>query len=151
MLLKNSSGEITKIRGTETDDYILFNKVDFIKDKDRELLDHFTFATGPLAKNGENETGSSMSDPNYNEISTNLNQIKLYPNPVKAGQEFTIVFPPMENLSISIYDGGGRLFKMEKIPHNSKSYRGSLSVQSSYLVSLVLGDKVIKTFKLIVD
>lgn len=152
MLLQNSAGDITKIPGVETDDYILFNKVDFIKDNGLEPLDHFTFATAPLLRTKENETGSSGSNPLNNElISLNLEDIKLYPNPVKAGQEFTVVFPPMENLSISIYDGGGRLVKMEKIDHKSKSYHGSLSIQSSYLVSLVLGDKVIKTFKLIVD
>jgi len=152
MLLKNRTGDISKVPGVEADDYVLFNKVDFIKDNGTDLLDHFTFATGPLPKTGENETGTSGSNPANNElISLNVEDIKLYPNPVKAGQEFTVVFPVMENLSISIYDGGGRLVKMEKIAHNSKSYHGVLSIQSSYLVSLVLGDKVIKTFKLIVD
>ncbi|WBV60210.1 T9SS type A sorting domain-containing protein [Chryseobacterium camelliae] len=152
MLLKSSMGDITKIPGVEADDYVLFNKVDFIKDNGSELLDHFTFATGPLPKTRDDETGSPVSNPINNElISLNLEDIKLYPNPVKKGQEFTVVFPAMENLSISIYDGGGRLVKMEKIDHKSKSYHGSLGVQSSYLVSLVLGDKVIKTFKLIVD
>lgn len=152
MLLKDSMGEITKIQGVEADQYIVFNKVAFIKDKESKPLDHFTFATGPLPKTAENENGSTASNPSNDElISFNLEGIKLYPNPVKAGQEFTIVFPPMENLSISIYDAGGRLVKMEKIDHKSKSYHSSLSIQSSYLISLVLGDKVIKTFKLIVD
>ena len=152
MLLKNSAGDISKIPGIEADDYILFNKVDFIKSNESDLLDHFTFATGPLPKISENEIGSSGANPLNNEpFSLNLEDIKLYPNPVKAGQEFTVVFPAMENLSISIYDGGGRLVKMEKIDHKSRSYHGSLRIQSSYLVSLVLGDKVIKTFKLIVD
>ncbi|WP_278352940.1 T9SS type A sorting domain-containing protein [Chryseobacterium gleum] len=152
MLLKDAMGDIIKIQGTEADDYVLFDKVNFIKDNGSDLLDHFTFATGPLPKTKENETGSLGSNTLNNElISLNLEDIKLYPNPVKAGQEFTVVFPPMENLSISIYDGGGRLVKMEKIDHKSKSYHGSLSTQSSYLVSLALDDKVIKIFKLIVD
>jgi len=152
MLLKNVTGDITKVQGVEADDYVLFNKVDFIKDNGSDLLDHFTFATGPLPKTSENQAGTSGSNvPNNELISLNLEDIKLYPNPVRSGQEFTVVFPAMENLSISIYDAGGRLVKMEKIDHKSKSYHGSLSIQSSYLVLLVLGDKVIKTFKLIVD
>lgn len=152
MLLKNAAGEISKIQGAEKDDYILFDKVDFINEKSSALFDHFTFATGPMPKTTGNESGSSGSNPLNNEtISLDLEGIKLYPNPVRAGQELTVVFPAMENLSISIYDGGGRLVKMEKIDPKSRSYHTSLRIQSSYLVSLVLGDKVIKTFKLIVD
>lgn len=146
MLLKDSSGEITKIQGVESEDYILFNKVDFVKEKTTELIGHFTFATGPLPKTGNGET-----EWNPDLFNLNIEGIKLYPNPVKRGQEFTLVFPAMENLSISIYDGAGRLVKMENIDHKSRSYHSFLSVQSSYLVSLALNGKVIKTFKLIVD
>lgn len=152
MLLKDSAGEITKIQGVENENFILFNKVYFTKEKSDALLEHFTFATGPISKNQDDETNPSQSNSLNNElISLNLEDIKLYPNPVKKGQEFTVIFPAMESLSISIYDGGGRLVKMEKIDHKSKSYHGKLHIQSSYLVSLTLNGKVIKTFKLIVD
>jgi len=151
MLLKDSAGEITKISGSEKDGFIVFDKVDFVKQKSSELLEHFTFATGPIpVREGENIP--SVNGTTNNELySLNLEGIKLYPNPVKKGQEFTVIFPPMENLSISIYDGGGRLVRMEKINSQSKSYHGYLNIQSSYLVSLVQNGKVIKTFKLIVD
>ncbi|WP_294200503.1 T9SS type A sorting domain-containing protein [uncultured Chryseobacterium sp.] len=151
MLLKSASGEITKIAGNENGDFVLFQKVNFIKEN-TELLEHFTFATGPASKTGDGQTNPSELNPLQNDlISLNFEDIRLYPNPAKKGQEFTITFPAMENLSISIYDGGGRLVKMEKIDHKSRSYHGSLNIQSSYLVSLTLNNKVIKTFKLIVD
>jgi hypothetical protein len=150
MLLKDSTEKITKIQGFEEDEYILFNKVDFIKEKESELLEHFTFAVGPLTT--DVEVNSQGSDPISNElISLNLEDIKLYPNPVKKGQEFTVTFPAMANLSISIYDGSGRLVKMEKIDRKTKSYHSSLGIQSSFLVSLALNGKIIKTFKLMVD
>ncbi len=152
MLLKDSAGDITKIQGVENENFIVFNKVNFINEKSNQLLDHFTFATGPIPKTQDGETNTSGLNPLNSELPLlNLEDIKLYPNPVKKGQEFTVTFPAMEDLNISIYDGGGRLVKMEKIDRNSKSYRASLSVQSSYLVSLTLNGKVIKTFKLIVD
>ncbi|MBB6371140.1 T9SS type A sorting domain-containing protein [Chryseobacterium shigense] len=152
MLLKDSAGEIIKIQGVENENFIFFNKVDFINNKSNDLFERFTFATGPIPKTREDETSQSQSNSLNNEvISLNLEDIKLYPNPVKKGQEFTVTFPAMESLSISIYDGGGRLVKMEKIDHKSKSYHGTLNIQSSYLVSLTLNGKVIKTFKLIVD
>jgi hypothetical protein len=84
-------------------------------------------------------------------MSLDLEQIILYPNPVKKGELFTVKFPAMENLNISIYDGGGRLIRLEKIDHKAKSYTSSLSVQSSYLITLTRDGKVIKTFKLIVN
>lgn len=150
MLLKGASGEITKIRGVESENFILFSRVDFIKEKSSELLEHFTFATGPISKTEEGGTNSSPS-LNNELISLNLEDIKLYPNPVKKGQEFTITYPAMENLIISIYDGGGRLVKLEKIDRKSRAFHSSLNIQSSYLVSLSLNGKIIKTFKLIVD
>jgi PKD repeat protein len=81
----------------------------------------------------------------------NLADFTVYPNPVKKGELFTVKFPAMENLNISIYDGGGRLIRLEKIDHKAKSYTSSLSVQSSYLITLTRDGKVIKTFKLIVN
>ncbi|WP_312346248.1 T9SS type A sorting domain-containing protein [Chryseobacterium binzhouense] len=152
MLLKDSAGEITKIQGVENENFIVFNRVNFINEKSNQLLDHFTFATGPISKTQDGETNVSEVNPLNSELlSLNLEDIKLYPNPVKKGQEFTVTFPAMEDLKISIYDGGGRLVKMEKIDRNSRSYHASLSIQSSYLISLTLTGKVIKTFKLIVD
>lgn len=151
MFLKNPSGELTKVQGIETGNYIDFNKVDFYKDKEGDLA-HFTFAISPVRGTKESDqinSGSSSIDEN--QISLNLDQIVLFPNPVKKGQNFTIRFPEMENLAISIYDGGGRLIKLEKISHNSRSYSSSLTIQSSYLISVTQNGKVIKTFKLIVD
>uniref|UniRef100_A0AAU6WMP4 T9SS type A sorting domain-containing protein n=1 Tax=Chryseobacterium endophyticum TaxID=1854762 RepID=A0AAU6WMP4_9FLAO len=85
------------------------------------------------------------------DISINSDKIILYPNPVKKDQNFSITFPSMDNLAISIYDGGGRLVKLEKISDTAKSYTSHLSIQSSYLISLTRNGKIIKTFKLIVD
>lgn len=151
MLLKDSAGEITKISGSEANGFIVFDKVDFVKQKSSELLEHFTFATGPIPVRESENIPSVTGTTNSELYSLILEGIKLYPNPVKKGQEFTIVFPPMENLSISIYDGGGRLVRMNKIDSKSKSYHGYMNIQSSYIISLVNNGKVIKTFKLIVD
>ena len=152
MLLKDSTGEITKIQGVENENYVDFSKVNFYKDKEDVLLQYFTFAVSPLrdVKDGS-QNNSSISSNNENPISLDLDQIVLYPNPVKKGQNFTIKFPQMENLSVAIYDGGGRLVKLEKVDHHSKSFSSFLNIQSSYLISLTQNGKVIKTFKLIVD
>ncbi|MGG5209206.1 T9SS type A sorting domain-containing protein [Chryseobacterium sp. MIQD13] len=152
IFLKNSAGEITKIQGVENENYVDFSKVDFYKEKGGEVFSHFTFAVSPLRDtNGNGQNGSGSSSINENQISLDLDQIVLYPNPVKKGQSFTVKFPEMENLSIAIYDGGGRLVKLEKIDHHSRSYSSSLDIQSSYLISLTQNGKVIKTFKLIVN
>ncbi|MBW7674127.1 T9SS type A sorting domain-containing protein [Chryseobacterium chendengshani] len=152
MFLKNSAGEVTKVQGIENENYVDFSKVSFYKDKEDELFQHFTFAISSLrdVKDiNQNNSGSSLI--NENQISLDLNQIVLYPNPVKKGQNFTIKFPEMENLSIAIYDGGGRMVRLEKIDHRSRSYSSSLNIQSSYLITITQNGKVIKTFKLIVD
>lgn len=152
MFLKNSVGDIKKLQGVENENYVDFSKVDFNNDKEGEIYQYFTFAVSPLREpNKENESNPGSSSVDQNLLSLDLSQIVLYPNPVKKGQNFTVKFPEMENLSIAIYDGGGRLVKLEKIDHRSRSYSSSLIVQSSYLITLTQNGKVIKTFKLIVD
>lgn len=153
MLLKKDNGEIQKIAGIENGNYVTFSKVDFIDPFDTGNTTHFTFAVIPV-KNTKPETGNQ--DPRSNiisekDISLDLTKIALYPNPVKKDQNFTIVFPPMENLIISIYDGGGRLVTLDKVDEKAKSYVNHLPVQSSYLINLTQNGKIIKTFKLIVD
>ncbi|MCU7616198.1 T9SS type A sorting domain-containing protein [Chryseobacterium sp. PBS4-4] len=151
MFLKNSAGDITKLQGVENEDHVDFSKVNFSGDKNDENLQYFTFAVSPLQDTKtEDQTSSGSSIINENQLSLDLTQIVLYPNPVKKGQSFTVKFPEMENLSIAIYDGGGRLVKLEKIGHHSRSYSSSLGIQSSYLITLTQNGKVIKTFKLIV-
>lgn len=152
IFLKNSIGEIKKFQGVENENFVDFNKVDFGNGKEGEIYPYFTFAVSPLKeqiKNNETHSGSSIVDQDL--LSLDFSQIVLYPNPVKKGQNFTVKFPEMENLSISIYDGGGRLVRLEKIDHRSRTYNSSLIIQSSYLITLTQNGKVIKTFKLIVD
>ena len=154
ILLKNRNGEIRKIQGIEKENYIIFNKVEFIDAFDRESSSYFTFAVSPSKDpRGENIKKDPTSGASYDQgaLSMDLNQIAIYPNPVKKGQNFTLVFPPMENLIVSIYDAGGRLIALDKISKNSKSYMNSLPSQSSYLITLTQNGKIIKTFKLIVD
>lgn len=154
MLLKKDNGEIKKIPGTEGEQYVTFNKVEFMDAFDTGTTTHFTFATGPK------EIKSTEPDPRYTslinpysekDLSLDVSSINLYPNPVKKDQNFTIVFPKIENLVISVHDGGGRLVKLEKISNSARSYSGHLSVQSAYLITLTQNGKIIKTFKLIVD
>ncbi|KNB60096.1 T9SS type A sorting domain-containing protein [Chryseobacterium sp. Hurlbut01] len=152
MFLKNSEGEIKKFQGVENENYVYFSKIDFSNHKKSEIYQYFTFAVSPLKEpNKENESNSGSTSVDQNLPSLDLSLIVLYPNPVKKGQNFTVKFPEMENLSIAIYDGGGRLVKLEKIDHRSRSYSSSLIVQSSYLITLTQNGKVIKAFKLIVD
>lgn len=152
MLLKNKEGKIQKIQGVEKENYIVFSNVDFISDFENDETAQFTFAISPLKdQKAENAASVSVSPINYNDFSIDLSKIVLYPNPVKKGQNFTIVFPPMENLEISIYDGAGRLVKMEGIGRKSTHYVGQLGVQSGYIINLTQNGKIIKTFKLIVD
>lgn len=153
MLLKKNNGEIKKIQGIENENYVMFSKVDFLDAFDSGDKTNFTFAVGPKdqKENEGNPRSNSGSQNNQKDLSLDINQIILYPNPVKKDQNFTVIFPKMENLVISIYDAGGRLVKLEKISENAGSYVSHLPVQSSYLVNLTQNGKIIKTFKLIVD
>lgn len=149
MLLKKDNGEVKKIQGVEDENYVIFNKVDFITAFENTNSVYFTFATGPKDKKTE---GTAYSGSIKGEdISLDLSKIVLYPNPVKKEQNFTVIFPPMENLVISIYDGGGRLITLDKVSSSARSYMNHLPVQGSYLINLTQNGKLIKTFKLIVD
>lgn len=152
MILKSINGETIKIQGIADDRFINFSKVNFINDNDTDLFNKFTFAVTPLRPDKKDDIKTSpISEITTDQISLDLEQIVLYPNPVKKDELFTIKFPAMENLNISIYDGGGRLVRLEKIDHKAKSYSSSLAIQSSYLISLTKDGKVIKTFKIIVN
>ncbi len=154
MLLKKDDGDIKKIPGVENGNFVVFNKVEFLDAFDTGDKTSFTFAVSPVK---DIKPGTPNQDPRsgtlYNEkdLSLDLTKIALYPNPVKKDQNFTVVFPPMENLIISIYDGGGRLVALDKVSSNVRSYVNHLPIQSSYLVNLTRDGKIIKTFKLIVE
>ena len=154
MLLKKDNGDIKKIPGVENGNFVVFNKVEFLDAFDTGDKTSFTFAVSPVK---DIKPGTPNQDPRsgtlYNEkdLSLDLTKIALYPNPVKKDQNFTVVFPPMENLIISIYDGGGRLVALDKVSSNARSYVNHLPIQSSYLVNLTRDGKIIKTFKLIVE
>lgn len=152
MILKDVNGETTKIQGVADDSFVNFSKVNFTNSKETDTFNNFTFAVTTLRPD-KNDNKDEIQDPKItaDQISLDLEQIVLYPNPVKKGGLFIIKFPPMENLNISIYDGGGRLIKLEKIDHKARSYSSSLTTESSYLISLTKDGKVIKTFKLIVN
>ncbi|WP_426477548.1 T9SS type A sorting domain-containing protein [Chryseobacterium sp. CBSDS_008] len=156
IFLKKPDGSIQKIQGAEAEKYIVFNKVDFLNEFDSGNTAHFTFAVSPLKDSktegaGQNQNSGTRLSSNNNDLSLNLTKINLYPNPVKKGQTFTVTFPPMEDLGISIYDGGGRLVKLDNIDRKSTHYTGQLDVQGVYIINLIQDKKVIKTFKLIVD
>ncbi|UHO36718.1 T9SS type A sorting domain-containing protein [Chryseobacterium capnotolerans] len=150
LFLKNSLGEIRKIQGVENEKYIFFNKVDFITEKEGGNTTKFTFAISPL-KDPRSQNSESGSTIGADHLSLDYGKIELYPNPVKSSQTFTLRFPAMENLSVSIYDAGGRLVSLEKIDEKSTSYISHLKTQSGYLINLTQNGKIIKTFKLIVE
>lgn len=152
MILKGVNGETTKIQGVADDSFVNFSKVNFTNSNETDTFNNFTFAVTTLRPD-KNDNKEEIRDPKItaDQISLDLEQIVLYPNPVKKGALFTVKFPAMENLNISIYDGGGRLVKLEKIDHKARSYSNSLTTESSYLISLTKDGKVIKTFKLIVN
>ncbi|WP_395972688.1 T9SS type A sorting domain-containing protein [Chryseobacterium cucumeris] len=156
MFLKKTDGSIQKIQGTEAEKYIVFNKVDFLNEFDSGDTAHFTFAVSPLKNpktesSGQNQNSGPRLPVSSGDLSLNLTKMNLYPNPVKKGQIFTVTFPPMEGLGISIYDGAGRLVKLDNIDRKSTHYTGQLDVQSAYIINLIQDKKIIKTFKLIVD
>lgn len=152
MLLKKDNGEIKKIQGIESELYITFSNIEFINAFDSGDKAHFTFAVSPVReKPGTSSQNASGQVYNTKDLSLDLTKIALYPNPVKKDQNFTIVFPSMENLIISIYDGGGRLLVLDKVSNSAKSYANHLAAQGSYLINLTQNGKIIKTFKLIVQ
>ncbi|MDR6157657.1 hypothetical protein QF023_001173 [Chryseobacterium sp. SLBN-27] len=154
MLFKKDNGEIIKILGIENENHIVFKTVDFLNALNTGDTTHFTFAVSSKDKIEEIPLYTySNSENHYNEsdLSLDVNTISLYPNPVKKDQNFTITFPPMDNLIISVYDGGGRLVLLDKISDRARSYNNHLSIQSSYIITLSQQGKIIKTFKLIVD
>ncbi|WP_313090323.1 T9SS type A sorting domain-containing protein [Chryseobacterium flavum] len=155
MLLKKDDGKIQRIPGIENEKYILFNKVDFLDAFDSGDKAYFTFAVGPKdQKEKEADPRSGSNSGNLHgekDLSLDYSSINLYPNPVKKDQNFTVVFPKMDNLIISIYDAGGKLIKLEKVSSSAGSFTSRLPVQSSYLINLTQNGKIVKTFKLIVD
>ncbi|OCA76387.1 hypothetical protein BBI01_06765 [Chryseobacterium artocarpi] len=151
LFITNVSGDIRKIQGIEVDNFVFFNKVDFIKDGETGNSAHFTFAISPTKDMKEKDETIINKTIDPNNLSLVLEKIVLYPNPVKKGQNFTLRFPPMENLTVSIYDGAGRLVALDKIDRNSNHYVNQLPTQSSYLINLTQNGKIIKTFKLIVE
>ncbi|WP_347216813.1 T9SS type A sorting domain-containing protein [Chryseobacterium sp.] len=155
MLLKKDNGKIQRIPGVENEKYVTFNKVDFLDAFDSGDKAYFTFAVGPKEQKGKEPDPRSISNSGNprgdKDLSLDFSTINLYPNPVKKDQNFTVVFPKMENLVISIYDGGGKLIKLEKISSSVTAFTSHLPVQSSYLINMTQNGKIIKTFKLIVD
>lgn len=150
IFLKHQDGTITKIQGNEENNFVMFNNINFkTNDKNSGV---FTFATS--SRNSEEKSDKrkeSSFEYNQEDLSLDLSKIVLYPNPVKKGQNFTIQFPPMENLSVSIYDGAGRLLALDNVDRKSNHYVNHLSIQSVYIINLSQNGKIIKTFKLIVD
>lgn len=151
LFVTNPAGDLKKIQGIENENFITFNKVDFIRDDEIGNSAHFTFAISPTKGNSEDINPDRNKPVDLNNLSIELDKIVLYPNPVKKGQNFTLRFPPMENLTISIYDGAGRLVALDKVDRNSNHYFNQLTTQSSYLINLTQNGKIIKTFKLIVE
>lgn len=154
MLIKKENDEIIKIPGIENERNVIFKAVDFLNAFDSGDVTHFTFGVNPRDKKDDTALQANPNSGNHyneNDLSLDVNTISLYPNPVKKGQNFTITFPPMDNLIISAYDGGGRLVLLDKISNKSRYYTNHLPVQSSYLITLTQQGKIIKTFKLIVD
>ena len=84
MLLKKDNGEIKKIQGIENESYVTFNKVDFLDAFDSGDKAHFTFAVSEKDKKGNEINPRSNSGSQYSEkdLSLDVNQILLYPNPV---------------------------------------------------------------------
>ncbi|WP_426477464.1 T9SS type A sorting domain-containing protein [Chryseobacterium sp. CBSDS_008] len=151
LFITNSAGDLRKVQGVEIDQYVLFNKVAFINDGEIGDTTFFTFAVSPK-KDPKEEIGANSNKPvDPNSLSIDLDKIVLFPNPVKKGQNFTLRFPPMENLVVSIYDGAGRLVALDKVDKNSNHYFNQLPTQSGYLINLTQNGKIIKTFKLIVE
>ncbi|MDR6084567.1 hypothetical protein QE441_000361 [Chryseobacterium sp. SORGH_AS909] len=154
MFVKKENGETLKITGKEENDYITFSKVEFMNAFDSGSNVYFTFGTSPLKNHrGKDDgiqplAGVKASD---NDFSSMINMINLYPNPVKKDQNFTLTFPSMEDLSVSVYDAGGRLIILDKVDRNARSYANHMASQGSYLIILTHNGKILKTFKLIVD
>ncbi|WP_312900159.1 T9SS type A sorting domain-containing protein [Chryseobacterium taichungense] len=153
LLLKKDNGEIKRIQGNESEKYITFSNIEFLDAFDSGDKAHFTFAVSPPSdiRPGTGSQNPSGQVYTTKDLSLDLTKIALYPNPVKKDQNFTIVFPSMENLIISIYDGGGRLLVLDKVSNITKSYANHLAAQGSYLINLTQNGKIIKTFKLIVQ
>lgn len=151
LFITDSSGELRKIQGIEIANFIFFNNVRFLKDEVTEDSAFFTFAVSPTKNEKQDSLVNTKKTINDSRIPIDLENIVLYPNPVKKDQNFTIRFTPMENLNVSIYDGGGRLVTVDKVDRNSNHYVNHLSVQGSYIINLIGSGKIIKTFKLIVE
>ncbi|MBB4807696.1 hypothetical protein HNP38_003012 [Chryseobacterium defluvii] len=151
MLVKSSNGDVAKFQGTADENFVTFSKVDFISNDEKADITYFTFAVSPSKEKGSDTNANLGTQYSTNDLSLDLSKIVLYPNPVKKGQNFTILFPPMENLSVAIYDGSGRLVRLDKIDRKANHYVSQLSIQSAYIINLTQNGKIIKTFKLIVD
>jgi len=150
LLINQPDGSYQKVQGTLKNEYVEFPKLSL--DKDHSGSDVFTFATSEIERNDSASSNyandSSIKDLDGKTVDVNL--ISLYPNPVRMNEVFTVAFPPMNGLEISIYDGGGRFLSKKAISADAKQYTDQISVQGTYLIMLTLPGKTIKTFKLIV-
>ncbi len=147
IFLKKSDGTIQKVQGIENNNKIVFN--DIIFDTDESNSTTFTFAKKALGGEISKNKNSGIKD-NLTSL-TDLEQIVIYPNPVKINEIFTVSFPQLEGLEVSIFDGGGRLLGRALIDPKATKYQSQLRVQGVYLITVTQSGTLLKTFKLIVE
>ena len=146
-LLKKADGTFTEIQGLENSENIDFNNINFGVEQADSYF--FTFAIGNSSQPEMGKNGIFKDQLQNNDIE--LDKIELYPNPVRLNNTFTVTFPAMENLSISVFDSGGRMVSTQKIEKTAVKYYRQITTQGLYLVAVIQNGKTIKTFKLIVD
>jgi hypothetical protein len=75
--------------------------------------------------------------------------VTAYPNPTTHYLILSIDEFELSNISYQLYDMNGKLLQSEKITDNRTSIFMSNLVPATYFVKVILGNKEIKTFKII--
>lgn len=84
------------------------------------------------------------------EESTVLNlSISVYPNPTTDYITLIISELQISNLSFQLYDISGKLLQSEKINGNQTSIVMSNLVPANYFLKVIVGNKEMKTFKIV--
>lgn len=119
-----------------------------------------SYSVGQVAYQTHTETSGSVSEgvQQLFEISVvtaieeakgiNLS-VSAYPNPTTDYLTLRIDEFEISNLSFQLYDMNGKLLQSKKITGNQTSIVMSNLVPASYFVKVILGNKEVKTFKII--
>lgn len=138
------------IKATSNDENeIVFDNVEFSPNSDY----FFTLVKAKENPNNIETTSSKSLAKSDNDTNNLTSQFKLYPNPIKTNEKFTVQFNLNESskVVIQIADINGKIIRTKDLGFiNNYSFTESLPVSGTYLIMVYVNEKL-ETTKLIVN